>query len=142
MKDSAFEGTGITSIAIPASVSGMYGIDDNCFKNCANLASVTWERNAEGKTSTATISGNAFYDCPKLKNMIIPSTVTLFTNALRGFGADCTIYFMDLSGPSPNWNLNHQYFDGCNAKMVWYWSEDMGFLKPDGTFEGETSNAD
>jgi len=79
--NNAFEGTGITAVEIPASVTtiGAY-----TFNNCAELASVTFAVNDSGKSNLVWLcSGYGFYadkyantfgNCPKLTSITLPET--------------------------------------------------------------------
>jgi len=61
--------TGITTVTIPASVTS---IGFKAFENCEKLTTVSFDSGSQ----LTTIEGAAFYDCLKLKNIVLPDTVT------------------------------------------------------------------
>ena len=67
--DSAFAGSAITSVSIPASVTS---IGNNAFDNCQSLTTVTFT----GTSGLTSIGWNAFSNCRKLTSISIPSGVT------------------------------------------------------------------
>ena len=66
--DSAFRGSGLTSITIPDSVDAIQG---NAFYNCLNLASVNVPKNL------TTIGNDIFSGCSNLENVTLESGLTL-----------------------------------------------------------------
>ncbi|MDE5593603.1 MAG: leucine-rich repeat protein, partial [Clostridiales bacterium] len=134
----AFAGTAITTVALPVSLGYIYY---NAFGNCPNLELVTWEVNANGTSSSASLYTKAFANCPKLKNFILGNAVKPQSDAFLGWGSDITIYVVDLPGPNSTW-ATYRWLNKCDAKWVWYWSEDKGFLNAEGKFENEVDNTE
>ncbi|MDE6200321.1 MAG: leucine-rich repeat domain-containing protein, partial [Clostridiales bacterium] len=130
----ALAGTGITSITIPYSINTV-ALGNYAFNNCANLTSVVWQKNPLGKTSKATLGEGVFSGCTALKHIVLAKTVTPNNSAFKGLDADTVVYFDSLGSPTADW-LGKKYLENCAVKLVWGWSEDMGFMKADGTFEG------
>ncbi len=70
------------NVVIPKSVNGVYisAIDDRAFSGCTKLVSVKfpfYEESDYGRDDLLTVIGaNAFLDCIKLENIILPETVT------------------------------------------------------------------
>ncbi|MDE6029808.1 MAG: leucine-rich repeat protein [Clostridiales bacterium] len=137
----AFAGTAIAQITLPSTAgTASYTIYYNAFADCSNLELVRWGENSDGNSATATIYPKAFANTPKLKNFIIGNRVKPYNDAFVGWGSDITIYVVGLPGPNTAWALN-RWLHKCDAKWVWYWSEDKGFLNADGKFENEVNNA-
>lgn len=127
----AFSGTAITQISLPASLGYVYY---DAFSNCRNLSSVTWELNADGNSASASLYSKAFANCPNLRHFVLGNSVNPSPGAFMGMGSNVTVYVVGLPGPASTWSSS-RWLDGCEVKFVWRWSESMGFLKPDGTFE-------
>ena len=70
--NSAFEGTKITTIAIPASVTS---IGSKAFYNNTELKTVNF---TEGSNGNIVFGDSAFANCAKITSVYIPSTVTAF----------------------------------------------------------------
>ncbi|MDE7406410.1 MAG: leucine-rich repeat protein [Clostridiales bacterium] len=132
----AFTGTAITSISLPASLTYVYW---DAFNGCNELTSVTWDINDAGNSAAANLY-NAFMNCPKLKNFILGNAVKPQNDAFRDWGSDMTIYVVDLPGPSSAWTSASRWLLKCEAKWVWYWSPEKGFLNAEGKFENEVNN--
>ncbi len=119
IEDYAFEGSDITSISIPASVTS---INYYSFANCSKLATVKiYNKNA-------TINRYAFDGCPSNIRFYIYKNGTVDTYVKdRGFKRtylDSSIRFTDVQDP------NHAYYKAI------YWAANAGITKgyPDGTF--------
>jgi hypothetical protein len=114
---SAFQGTGLTSVTIPTTITA---IGDFAFFGCADLAEVSL---GGGVTS---IGQGAFQACPSLISISIPSSVT----SLGGFafgGSDSMndIYFL---GDAPTATSNT--FDGQTGLNVFYLPGTSGWTNP------------
>jgi len=75
IENSAYYGTGLTSVIIP---EGITVIRDSAFSNCKNLTSVTLPRSLER------IGEYAFYNCTSLVNVTIPSGHTIQYGTFNG----------------------------------------------------------
>ncbi|MCH5155618.1 MAG: leucine-rich repeat protein [Clostridiales bacterium] len=134
----AFEGTAITSITIPYTIAGL---GDNAFLNCTQLTTVTFEKDDDGNASNNFWLYPVFNGCTSLKHIVIPASIKLYSSVLSCFSADCVVYFESAPGPSTQSTLlQNKWLDGCVAKIVWNWSEDMGFLNENGEFENQTES--
>ncbi|EAY03969.1 surface antigen BspA-like [Trichomonas vaginalis G3] len=65
----AFQSSSIESISLPSSLSS---IGRECFANCVNLKTVTFDRNSP----LTVISMKCFENCKLLENIILPSSIT------------------------------------------------------------------
>ena len=72
----------LTSIVIPGKVGRM---DANIFEGCSKLASVTFSKDADGKTNVSSIKPYVFKDCVELTSVAVPDSVTeIGNNAFEG----------------------------------------------------------
>lgn len=82
---SAFAGSGITSITIPASVKWVYGNDTGpVFENCKKLAKIVF---ADRKADLFVIDNSTFRNCTALKKVYLPKSVKkiyIEASAFRG----------------------------------------------------------
>ena len=79
-----FENSGLTSITLPATITS---IPNYAFAGCTDLASVTFEKDADGLDVVTAIGNYAFQNCSLATKFEIPSTVkTLGTESLHGTG--------------------------------------------------------
>ena len=141
---SAFAGTSITSVTIPATVAS---IGQQAFYNCSNLASVTIGngvttigQQAFGDCSSLTsviigtavtsIGYEAFYDCTNLTTVTIPASVTSIAS---GAFYDCTsltsAYFLG-NAPVPNDTSVFSGFPAIDPTVVYYLPGTTGWSSP------------
>ena len=134
--------TSLTSIALPHTLTNTYAVYDYAFKDCTSLSSITWDKDADGNMMNGRIGAYVFSGCTSLTHLIIPATAVMRHNTFTDVGAYCTMYFIVLPGPSSTWTSGYRWLFGCEAKFVWGWSEDKGFLNEEGTFENEVVNTE
>jgi hypothetical protein len=87
---SAFQGSGITSMAMPDTVTT---IGDSAFASCTNLTSVTISSGA------TTIGASAFDFCPNLTSISIPASVTSIGSDAFSFCSNLTAINVDSNNP-------------------------------------------
>lgn len=124
IEDSAFSGTGLTSLAIPATIKS---IGAKAFLGCADLVSVTWTPQSS-YTSGVTIGAQAFEGCTLLDSFVIPTRVLavnsyLFKDCVNLTAVTIPTGITTFIGTNPTGNP----FEGCpivtvtfagNAKFV------------------------
>lgn len=122
--DGAFMGTGLTSVALPETVSC---IPDDVFAGCSDLASVTLhdgirviESNAFGSYEYYDESGNRIYvSCSSLKNIELPANLetigqrAFIGSALEGQATD-GFAVKALVIPAKVTSINYEAFNGCS----------------------------
>ena len=80
------------------------------FAGCGNLSSVCISYGVEY------IAGRTFENCPRLKNVTIPASVTgIGTNAFYDFDDSCTITF---EGPCPNFSMSEDGDLGFGTNII------------------------
>ena len=89
---SAFEGTGITEINIPATVSN---IGANAFNSCDSLTSLTFEEHP----SPITFGDYVFGNCIALKELTLPKQITGLNNNMFACCSKLTNIFVDPDNP-------------------------------------------
>ena len=104
IQNSAFSNTAITSIVIPKTVTYL-GYDDSAFNNAKALERVEFE---DGMTR---IPSYALYECPTVKTVLIPESVTEI-----GFSAfsGCT-GLTEITMPSKLETIYSSAFSGCTG---------------------------
>lgn len=114
IETSMFEGSGLTSIVIPDSVTDILG---NAFTNCVDLKAVTFGANLNKFVSP-------FEGCTALKEIYIPKTLPLLSSgansapkAFEGWGEDQTIKFELTEYQVYKLYGTGWKHDTCNAKV-------------------------
>lgn len=101
----------MTEINIPASITvegiayRTTSLEDNCFKGCTSLASVTIP------SSVTSLGGYCFYGCTSLTSVIIPNSVTRLASSCF---AGCTS-LKSISIPNSVTELGDGCFAGCTS---------------------------
>ena len=105
----------VVSVTIPTSV---ITIDIDAFTDCINLKNVYFD----SLSNLTHIQGNAFFDCPKLNNIIIPASIRIINEYAFGNCQNLTtITFLDLTNLINFGALNENIFDGSpNLKTIFY----------------------
>lgn len=104
IRESAFEGSGLTSITIPSTITRL---DRATFKNCVDLEVVDFGDNP----TITTINAECFMGDVKLQEMIFPDTISSMQNAVL---SGCT-NLIKVSLPHNNGykTINNSFFEGC-----------------------------
>ena len=96
------------SFVIPDSVTS---IDDDAFRGCTSLTSVTIG------DSVTSISNDAFFGCTKLESITIPNSVTSIG---REVFSNCTaLKEINCEAKSQPIGWDYSWKKGCNATVVW-----------------------
>lgn len=105
IKSSAFEGSGIKKVKIPA---GVQEINEAVFSDCKKLTSITIPK------SVKTIENHAFYGCSKLKSVKIPNGVECI-GALAFYGCN---KLTNITIPNSVEFMYSGAFDGSSLKSM------------------------